>query len=78
MECQNLDRTTLTLYHTIPGFNHPVEEHCENIIGKGENTTNEHYPHFFTHIFFSKKMQLFEPHSMRYLFVKWMLSLHTS
>ena len=36
----------LTLYHTITTFNDPKKESFENIIGKGENASNQHFLHF--------------------------------
>ena len=37
-------RATLTLYHTIPTLNDPEKKKpFENIVGKGENTGNQHF-----------------------------------
>ena len=37
----------LTLYYTIPTFNDPEKERpFENIVGKGENAGNQHFPLF--------------------------------
>ena len=33
----------LTLYHTIPTFNDPIKKPFENIVGKGEKASNQHF-----------------------------------
>ena len=33
----------LTLHHRIPTVNNPEGKAFENIVGKGENTSNEHF-----------------------------------
>ena len=42
-----LAKRGLTLYHTIPSFNDPETRVFENIVGKGANASNQHFPTMF-------------------------------
>ena len=46
--CQNaaLCGNWLSLYDTIPTFNDPEKGSCENMVGKRENASNQHFSLF--------------------------------